>query len=158
MHYYQLETEQKEIIFTPDYIQNKNELFGRIVALMADSDVYLPDSLYALKKNITTPLYSNNCLIYFSENKLVGYFSWAWLTDESEKRYMKNSNCLESDEWAMGTNFWIMDTIAPYSSKHAKNLIKYAKKHIRSLGNTGIKVKFKRYYDRTNYKIQEVEL
>jgi hemolysin-activating ACP:hemolysin acyltransferase len=158
MTYYQLEAEQKEIIFTPDYIQNKNELFGRIIALMADSDVYLPDSLYALKKNITSPLCSNNCLIYFSENKLVGYCSWAWLTDESEKKYMENSNSLVPNDWETGDNLWLIDTVAPYSSKHAINLMKYARKHVRAQGKIGIKVKFKRYYDRTNYKIQEVEL
>ena len=158
MTYYQLEAEQKEIIFTPDYIQNKNELFGRIVVLMADSDVYLPDSLYALKKNITSPLYSNNCLIYFSENKLVGYCSWAWLTNESEKRYMENSNSLAPDDWKTGDNLWLIDVVAPYGSNHAKNLMKYARKHSYVLGYAGIKIKFKRYYDRTNYKIQEVEL
>lgn len=157
MSYYTIE-DQKEIIFTPEYIQNKNELIGRIIMLMSDSDVYLGDSLYALKKNITAPIYSNKSLVYFAENKLVGYCSWAWLTEDSEKKYIANSNSLEIIDWGMGDRLWLIDVVAPYNSKHAYNLMKYVRKHVIAQGFKGTKVKFKRYYNVKDYKIQEVEL
>lgn len=157
MSYYTL-SNQKEIIFTPEYIQNKNDLIGKIIMLMSDSDVYFGDSLYALKRNISAPLYSNKALLYFIENKLVGYCSWAWLTDDAEQKYIENSNSLEIIDWSIGDKLWLIDVVAPYESKHALNLMKYVRKHVVSQGHKGTKVKFKRYYSQKNYKIQEVEL
>lgn len=153
------EIKKNEVIVTPDHFTDKTALFGRIVTLLMDSEIYLPDTLRDIKKYLAAPLFTNKCLLYFRDTTLVGYCSWAFLTEEAENRYIAHSNSLEITDWGFGDRLWLIDVAAPYGGKDAITLLNTARKHaVTHLGAKGKRLKFKRYYDVTNYKVQEVEV
>ena len=149
---------EDEIIILSEFINDKTALMSRVIALMMDSEVYLNDTLYEVKKNLIAPIYTGKSLLLFKNNKLVGYASWAFLTEEAEKRYIEDSNSLEVTDWGLGENIWLIDVITPYNSKDTFKLINHLKEVAKEKNLSWKTCKFKRVYVDGRVKIQEVTL
>lgn len=150
---------EDEMFLQPEAFGDKSPLLARIVALMIDSEVYQNDTLAEVKKNITAPLYTNKCLLFFRGNKLVGYVSWAFLTEEAEARYMERPNSLEVTDWGEGERIWIIDLLAPYEQMDSVKLMNQLRLAAEERNFGGHTVKFKRVYnDGRESRIQEIVL
>ena len=148
-------SETEAIIMAKD-VSDKMTLVGRVITLMLDSEVYLVDTLQDIKKNIVPPVFTDQAMLMFKDGKVTGYCSWAFLSDEAEKRYIADSNSLEVLDWNSGDNFWLIDVITPFDNGTA--LLNEARKMAKRRGLGGKKIKFKRYRDRKNFQVREVTI
>ena len=137
-------------------IQDKMSLISRVICLMLDSDVYLPDTLYNIKKQLIGPIFQDQALIMVRDGKVVAYCSWAFLTEEAEKRYIADSNSLQVTDWKGGDRVWLVDVIAPFND--GTRLLNATRKLGQKLGHTGKKIKFKSYKTARSFDIREVRL
>jgi hemolysin-activating ACP:hemolysin acyltransferase len=147
---------QELTILPIEDFENRRLILGQIVMMMMDSEVYLKDPLWIVKKNLIGPFLNNQAIVMFNDNQVVGYAAWAWLSDEAEKKYIDYSNSLEPSDWKSGENLWLVDVLAPENG--AIEIINYTRSFVAAQGHKGKVVKFKRYYDNDNFKIQEVVL
>jgi cytolysin-activating lysine-acyltransferase len=148
-------SETEAIIMAKD-VSDKMTLVGRVITLMLDSEIYLVDTLFDIKKNIVAPVFTDQAMIMISDGKVTGYCSWAFLSDEVEKKYIADSNSLEVVDWKSGENFWLIDVITPFDNGTA--LLNEARKMAKRRGLGGKKIKFKRYKDRKNFQVREVTI
>jgi len=153
-----IDTLTDELNFIPvSEFENRRLILGQIIMLMMESPVYLVDPLWAIQKNLIGPFLSNQAIVMFDkDSNLIGYASWAWLTNEKEEAYKQDSNCLEPQDWTAGDNLWLVDVLAPQQG--AIELLNFTREYVAAQGHKGKTVKFKRYFDQSNYKIQEVVL
>jgi cytolysin-activating lysine-acyltransferase len=148
-------SETEAIIMAKD-VSDKMTLVGRVITLMLDSEIYLVDTLFDVKKNIVAPVFTDQAMIIVQDGKVTGYCSWAFLSDEVEKKYIADSNSLEVLDWKSGDNFWLIDVITPFNNGTA--LLNEARKMAKRRGLGGKKIKFKRYKDRKNFQVREVTI
>jgi cytolysin-activating lysine-acyltransferase len=148
-------SETEAIIMAKD-VSDKMTLVGRVITLMLDSEIYLVDTLMDIKKNIVAPVFTDQAMIIVQDGKVTGYCSWAFLSDEVEKKYIADSNSLEILDWKSGDNFWLIDVITPFNNGTA--LLNEARKMAKRRGLGGKKIKFKRYKDRKNFQVREVTI
>ena len=144
-----------KIVFADD-ITDKMALIGRAITLMLDSHIYLPDTLYIIKKNLVSPVFKNQALIGIRDGKVVGYLSWAFLSEEAEARYIADSNCLDIPDWNSGDRIWLIDVVAPLGDAGA--MLAEVRKQADLHGLRGKKVKFKKYDENNEFQIREVRL
>lgn len=147
---------QEEAIIPASNIENKMGLIADVICLMLDSQVYLVDSLYDIKKNLVAPIFKDQALIMVRGDKVVAYCSWAFLSDEAEARYIENSNSLEITDWTSGENIWLIDVVSPYGD--AVKLLNYTKRLSEVFGFKGSRLRFKNYKDAQTFKLGEVKL
>lgn len=148
-------SDTQAIIMAKD-VSDKMTLVGRVITLMLDSDVYLVDTLLDLKKNIVAPVFTDQAMLMVTNGKVTGYCSWAFLSDEVEKKYIEDSNSLDVLDWNSGDNFWLIDVVTPFDNGTA--LLNEARKMAKRRGLDGKKIKFKRYKDRKNFQVREVTI
>lgn len=146
----------QEVVIPASSIDNKMGLIADIICLMLDSQVYLVDTLYDIKKNLIAPIFQDQALVMIRDEKVIAYCSWAFLSEEAEKKYLQNSNSLEITDWTSGKNIWLIDVVSPYGD--AVKLLDYTKKLGKVLGLEGNKIKYKMYKDAKTFKIGEVKL
>ena len=144
-----------KIVFA-ETITDKMTLMGRAITLMLDSSIYLPDTLYAIKKNLIGPIFKNQALIGIRDGKVVGYLSWAFLSADAESRYIADSNCLELTDWNSGDRVWLIDVVAPFGD--AGMMLSEIRKQADLHGFSGQTVKFKKYDNNNKFQIREVKL
>lgn len=134
--------------------ENRRLILGQIVMLMTESVVYLPYQLWVIQKNLLGSILTDQSVVMFDkDNNLIGYISWAWLTDEKQEEYKQDSNCLMPQDWTVGDNLWFIDVLAPQEG--AAELIEFTKEFVAAQGYKGKTVKFKKYIDYNNFTIQE---
>jgi len=152
------DTVTNELTFIPiSDFENRRLILGQIIMLMMDSPIYLADPLWVIQKYLIGPFLSNQAIVMFDkDSNLIGYASWAWLTEEKQEAYTQDSNCLEPQDWTAGDNLWLVDVLAPQQG--AIELMNFTREHVAAQGHKGKTVKFKRYFDIKNFKIQEVTL
>lgn len=152
------DTVVSELTFIPiSDFENRRLILGQIIMLMMDSPVYLVDPLWVIQKYLIGPFLTNQAVVMFdNDSNLIGYASWGWLTEEKQEAYKQDSNCLEPQDWTAGDNLWLVDVLAP--KQGATELLNFIREYVAAQGHKGKPVKFKRYFDTTNFKIQEVTL
>lgn len=137
-------------------VTDKMTLIGRVITLMLDSSVYLVDTLYDIKKNLIGPIYKDQALILVRKGKVVAYCSWAFLNEETEQRYIDDSNSLEVSDWNAGDRIWLVDVVAPFGD--ARHLLRAVRDIGELKGLKGQTIKFKSYEDANTFQIREVTL
>lgn len=148
--------QQYEFLSVAEF-NDRKLIVAQVILLMLDSPVYLADKLDHIKRNFTGALLHDQALVMFDqENNLKGYTSWALLSDQAEEKYKYNSNSLDPEEWNSGENLWLVDVIAPTGGAIA--MLNFTRKLGYHLGYTGKKIKFKSYYNSTEFNIREVTL
>jgi cytolysin-activating lysine-acyltransferase len=50
------------------------------------------------------------------------YCSWAWMTLETEVKFVLNPNSLQPEDWTAGNRLWFIDWIAPFSAPDTRAL------------------------------------
>lgn len=109
--------------------QERYNLIGQITSLMLSSDVhknYLIDDIGAM---FLPAIHLNQFRLYKNkDNDPIGLVTWAFLSDELDKKYQKGGIKLKLEDWKGGSNIWIVDFIAPFG--HAKQISKDLKNSI----------------------------
>lgn len=89
-------------------------LLGNAVMLMARSKKYLGFHISSIAGWTLPAINVNQIKIFFDEKgRPVGYVTWAFLSDETEKKWMEDANFrLHPSEWNEGLNLWIIDFVS----------------------------------------------
>ncbi len=108
------------------FVSNKTEtaaaVLGEVVWLYSCSDIHKRWAIESIHKWILPALKHEHYRIYHIGNKPVGFVSWAWLSEDVEKKYVLQPAALNPLDWTSGDRGWILDFIAPFGD--AKAIIK----------------------------------
>jgi hemolysin-activating ACP:hemolysin acyltransferase len=131
------------------YSCNQNENFDRdfvkVVNLSAQSNLHVNYNYLDCVINFAFPLFKNQYALYSVNNITVGYLSWAWFSEQTEKDFYNTEKILpDPDIVNSGSQGWVIDVIAPHG--HVKQTVKHASEVARSCGVDPAKFKFQRNY------------
>ena len=60
------------------------------------------------------PLVSGQCKLYMKKEYPISFISWAFISEEVEKRLLNNGGKLRPEDWKSGERLWIIDIVAPF--------------------------------------------
>lgn len=89
-------------------------LMGEIVWLMGHSELHRDWPLHSLARWVLPALTHKQYRLFHRGGRPTAYVAWAWLTEEVETAYVRNSNSLDPNSWKSGDRGWIIDFIAPF--------------------------------------------
>ena len=91
-------------------------LLGNVVALLALSAVHRTWTAQDIARLVTTPVMLRQCFAFVEAGRLIGWASWANLTEEAEAGYLARTRKLQPMDWAAGdgSRIWIIDALAPW--------------------------------------------
>ena len=94
---------------------NEAEVLGSVVWLWMHSAAHRNAPLHMLSA-LLLPAIKNRQFVLASESgKPVFYLSWASLSEDSERRYLRNPpQCMPAEDWASGERVWFLDWVAPF--------------------------------------------
>ena len=148
--------QNNEIVILAGDIGDKMSVIARIITLMLESEVYLVDTLYHIKKNLIGAVMNDQAMLLARDGKIIAYASWAFLSPEAEAKYVKDTNSLDVVDWTSGDRIWLVDVIAPYGDSVL--LLNHIRKLGARRGYKGTTIKFKSYKTADSYQIREVKL
>ncbi len=99
-------------------------LLGEIVWLLGRSDAHKHLFLTELDWMVMPPIPLRQFRIWRQNNQPVAYASWAFLSDEVDKRFTDNIaegrvSRVAPGEWKSGDNLWLVDFISPFGGGDA---------------------------------------
>ena len=95
--------------------KTRYRLLGEVTSLLMSSDLHKQYKFSDLVYFFLTPIHLNQFRIYKNtQGKPVGLVTWAFLSDEIEKKYMSMKYNLAAKDWNSGKNLWFIDFLAPY--------------------------------------------
>lgn len=109
-------------------VEKKLQLIGEVAILMMDSSIHKHYRVGDISNIIIPALHLNQFRIYRTGAQPVGFVSWAYLSDEIEKKYTSSPMLLKLPDWRSGNNLFFIDFIAPFG--HAKKIIQDLKINI----------------------------
>ena len=86
---------------------------GIVATIMAASPIYCAYPVACISVWLDPPIRHDQIYIFRNESGTpVGYFTWAWLADDTEKRLIDDPNVLlHISEWNEGDRLWILDFV-----------------------------------------------
>jgi cytolysin-activating lysine-acyltransferase len=102
-------------------VPRRNQLIGELVSLLLCSPMhrrYLVNDIGAV---FFPPIHLNQFRIYRSKDRVIGFVTWAFVSEEVERQYLSGSYNMKPQDWNCGERIWIIDFMAPFG--HAKSII-----------------------------------
>jgi hemolysin-activating ACP:hemolysin acyltransferase len=98
-----------------DY-KDLTSLYGRIIYMAMRTDVYRPYRLADFDRLFVPPIMLGQYYTLEHEDILLGFVSWANLTQEAEAGFLNRSRKLQPNDWNAGdhSRIWIIDCLAPW--------------------------------------------
>ncbi|OGT91057.1 MAG: hypothetical protein A2514_09320 [Gammaproteobacteria bacterium RIFOXYD12_FULL_61_37] len=106
----------------------RDQLIGEIVGLMLGSEMYRRYFINDIGAVFLPPIHLNQFRIYRQGERPVGLVTWAWLTEETERKYVAGKYNLRPEDWNAGDLGWIIDFMAPFG--HAAKIVHDLKHNI----------------------------
>ncbi len=99
----------------------KLKLIGEVIYLMSASSIHKYFQVIDINNYILPAINLNQFRIYHNSTRPVGFVTWAYFSDEVEKKFISGPTILKLEEWQSGDNFFFIDFIAPFG--HAQKII-----------------------------------
>ena len=91
-----------------------NEInYKDILTLCLGSEVHRQWFVKDIERLFIKPLEDDLARLFYRDGKIIGFGSWAFLSDEVTDAFITGSRKLQSDDWKSGNNIWVIDAIAP---------------------------------------------
>ncbi|MFW5498124.1 MULTISPECIES: toxin-activating lysine-acyltransferase [unclassified Maridesulfovibrio] len=112
-------------------IPDGSAVFESVVKLLLNSPSHDHLFLSDMKWLVLPPLQLRQCKLYRQQGVAVAFASWAMLSPEAEKDFIRNKR-LRPRDWDSGNRCWLVDVVTPYgnSEQVIKNLTRTALKEI----------------------------
>ncbi|WP_371169768.1 toxin-activating lysine-acyltransferase [Aliiroseovarius sp. 2305UL8-7] len=104
------------------------QLKGEVLDLFLVSDRYREATIGELVATVLPPVHFNQFRIYRTEQRPIGWVSWAYMSDEDARGYMAGDFDFKISTWNSGEHLWFIDFIAPYG--HALKIAEDLKKNV----------------------------
>ena len=96
------------------------EILGELFGLLAQSKLHRAWRVVEIERYIMPALHHKQYRLYYDKDgRLFGYVSWAWMTAETERRYLEGGYLMEPRDWVGGDKPWFIDWIAPRGGTRA---------------------------------------
>ncbi len=105
---------------------------GAISWLMLQSELHCRYTIGDLVERIMPSLLRGQYRYYERNGEPIGFFNWAWLTDDVEAKVLTGNYVLQQDEWVGGKNLWFMEFIAPYG--HGRLMVRDLRRNLFTKG------------------------
>ncbi len=99
-----------------DNKQTMAGVLGEVVWLMHKSPSHRQVLIAELDWLVMQPILLNQYRIYHKEGKPVGVVFWASVDDDTAQRLGQGKAKLRNHEWKSGSNYWIVDVLAPFGN------------------------------------------
>lgn len=106
-----------------DRIQNKElhrleglaifEQLGMMISLCAYHSIYMNWTIDGIARLFIPPINMFQCALFAEQDKLVGFVTWAFLSDEISDKLKYHFENPPFDGWRSGKNLWIIDLVSP---------------------------------------------
>ena len=95
---------------------DKSMLFGAAVMLFMVSKQHMNAEIWTLNRRLFKPLHLDQYFAFERGGRMVGFFTWADLTDEAQSHLVNRTRLMKLDDWNAGdgSNIWVIDGLAPY--------------------------------------------
>lgn len=131
-------------------------LFGPVLDLTLKSKTHAKWSLEDCYRLLATPLNLGQCVVLQEGGELVGFATFAMMSDEASEAFTRATRKLQPQDWTSGDNIWLIDCIAPYG--HGTVVARLLRKHLCRLGHKGKMISFRRNYEDGNSRISRSKL
>lgn len=109
--------------------QERYKLIGQITLLMLSSEVHRKYLIDDIGATFLPAIHLNQFRLYKNKDgDPIGLVTWAFLSNDLDKKYQNGTAQLKLEDWKSGDNGWIIDFIAPYG--HARQIIKDLRQNI----------------------------
>ena len=125
-----------------------------ILALMNQSRLHKKWYVEDVFNIILPPFENGQCIIVREENKIVGFGTWAYMSNSSLDDFLNGKRKIGPQDFNSGNNIALVDIIAPYG--HGKEIAFKIRHRLVELGHWGKKIKYVRYYQ--GKKVQKESL
>lgn len=104
-----------------------------LLQLALHSEIHRGWSLADFERLFGPPLRLGQCLLHRRAGAVVGFMSWANLTDEAATGFATRTRRLQPDDWNAGdfSNVWCVDLLAPYGD--ARQVVRLSQALLRRL-------------------------
>ncbi len=102
--------------------RRREHLVGEIVFLMLQSQLHRGYRINDIGSVVLPPIHLNQFRTYRVRGQLVGFVTWARLTERVEQNYLTGSYHLRPQDWDGGARLWFVDFIAPFG--HAREMVR----------------------------------
>ena len=99
---------------------SRHQLIGEITSLLICSQLHRKYLVNDIGLVFFPPINHNQFRLYKVGQEPVALVTWAYLTKETENRYVLGDDGLAADDWNAGDRGWIIDFLAPFG--HAKQV------------------------------------
>jgi len=96
---------------------DKIAAFGNAVWLMMHSKAHKHLFVTDMEWACEPPIALGQCYFWHRGHVPVGFASWAYLSEEAEKRMMQGIRKLGPADWNSGDRLWLMDLIIPFGGE-----------------------------------------
>jgi hemolysin-activating ACP:hemolysin acyltransferase len=127
-----------------DHVADWNATLVGVLGLMARSPLHSRWSVADVERLIVPPLALGQCAVLRDGPHVVGFASYALLTEEAEIGYVEGTRKIQPTDWNAGDRLWLVDVIAPYG--HARQVMRHGRAMLKARGLGGHDVNFKKVY------------
>ena len=108
---------------------NEAEVLGSAVWLWMHSDSHRNVPLHLLTTLLLPTIKAGQFILASENGKPVFYLSWATMSEEAERRYLRNPpQFMPPADWTSGDRLWILDWVAPFG--HSQQMREIVKRHL----------------------------
>lgn len=105
------------------------EVFGAATWLWMHSKNHCHHHLYELEHLLTPIVQYQQYLLVCDSTRPICFFSWAYLDEASERRYLtKPRATLRKEDWRSGNRIWAIDFISPFG--HTLQMASFIRKYL----------------------------
>jgi cytolysin-activating lysine-acyltransferase len=108
--------------------QDRHRLIGEITSLLICSELHRKYLVNDIGAVFLPPINLDQFRIYKLKEEPIALVTWAYLTEKTEKKYLKGDYSLTPEDWNAGDRGWIIDFLAPFG--HAKHVTRDLKNNI----------------------------
>jgi hemolysin-activating ACP:hemolysin acyltransferase len=90
------------------------DALGTMVSTCVHSDTYMSWNLRDLANYFMPPIALGQYSIFVSGQRIVGFITWAFLSDELTRALRELFQEPGSEEWKSGTQLWFMDMVSTH--------------------------------------------
>lgn len=127
-----------------DLVADWNAAFVGVLNLMSNSGIHRGWSIADIERLIVPPMRLGQCFVMRHGDHIIGFASYALLTEEAEVGYIDGTRKIHPTDWNAGDRLWWIDAIAPFG--HARHLPRHLKALLRERGLADREIRFRRTY------------
>lgn len=95
---------------------------GKLAWLWMNSPLHASWATRIMMRNLIPPISIGQYKMLEKGDFPVAYASWAFFSEDAERRYILHPSRIELEDWTSGDRMWLIDFISPFSTRYTIKL------------------------------------